>query len=409
MKETVLCERHSALGARMVDFAGWLMPIQYPKGIVAEHLATRLGAGLFDVSHMGRFQIRGRSAVPFLQSLLTNNVLTLTPGQSQYTILANPEGGAIDDAYVYQLAEGGYLLVVNASNAPNDWEFLRSRQKAFDGVEMTDVSNSIAMLALQGPESEHLLSGLLDKGHLPPRKRNALSEAIVCGTNVIIARTGYTGEPVCFELFISADRVGVLWDALIARGADPVGLGARDTLRLEAALPLYGHEFGIDPNGRQIPVLACPVARYGVSFDANKGDYTGKAALLEQAESLKRYAAGDFSNTAALPAVIRPFRLAGGGIARAGAVVYDKASPVGYVTSGTMAPYWVARADGDTVCLTEQRGQRALGLAMVAADVPADAALAVDVRGRKLTMQLVRRNLENRKSETAFAVIEQLA
>jgi aminomethyltransferase len=156
------------------------MPIQYPQGIVAEHLATRRSAGLFDVSHMGRFQIRGRGAVPFLQAHLTNNVLNLTPGQSQYTILANPDGGAIDDAYLYQLAEGSYLLVVNASNALKDWQYLRSMQEAFEAAEMTDVSNSMAMIALQGPGAQDILAGLLEKRELPTPKRNALSEAALC-------------------------------------------------------------------------------------------------------------------------------------------------------------------------------------------------------------------------------------
>lgn len=406
MKQTALFERHIALKAKMAEFAGWQMPIQYPDGIVAEHLATRKNAGLFDVSHMGRFQIRGRGAIPFLQTHLTNNVLHLSPGQSQYTILANPEGGAIDDAYLYQLAEANYLLVVNASNAQKDWEHLRSNQAAFEAFELTDVSNSMAMIALQGPQSERILTELTEKDQLPPAKRNALSEAMLCGTKVILARTGYTGEPVCFEIFVLADRVGMFWDTLIEKGAAPIGLGARDTLRLEAALPLYGHEFGIDPNGKEIPILACPIAKYAVSFDPEKGDYTGKTALLRQAEALKRYASGDFSQTADLPAVIRPFRLIDNGIARAGAVVYDKDKSVGYVTSGTIAPYWLTENNGSPVRLTDQRGQRAIGMAMVLPDVPPNAPLEVEIRGRRLNMQLVRRNLDNRKSDTAFAVLE---
>ena len=390
----------------MVDFAGWYMPIQYAGGIVAEHLETRRNAGIFDVSHMVRFQCRGPGAMPFLQAHLTNNVLNLSPGQSQYTILANPQGGAIDDAYLYQLAEADYLLVVNASNAQKDWQYLSSRSAGTEGLELTDISDAWAMIALQGPNAEDLAGKLIEKGHLPNPRRNALGRAVLCGTEVIIARTGYTGEPVCFELFIPADSAETIWDALLRQGAEPIGLGARDTLRLEAALPLYGHEFGMGPDGIEIPILACPVAQYAVSFDQEKGDYTGRAALLRQHEALKRYAAGDFSQTDDLPKVIRPFRLADSGIARAGSIVYDKETPVGVVTSGTMAPYWIAASKGDTVQLTDQRGQRAVGLAMIEPGVPADVLLETEVRGRKLKMQLVRRNLENRKSNIARAVMD---
>ena len=389
----------------MADFAGWQMPIQYPAGIVAEHLATRRGAGLFDVSHMGRFHVFGTGARDFVQRFLTNNALNLSPGQSQYTLLANPAGGAIDDAYLYQLGEGDYLLVVNASNAGKDFAYLASQVDGFGGVELVDLSDTLAMVALQGPKAEGMLAALLEDGHLPKPKRNALSRARLCGAAVTIARTGYTGEPICFEVFVPVEAGGMLWDTLLARGAEPVGLGARDTLRLEAGLPLYGHEFGDGPDGTGMPILACPVARYGVSFDAAKGDYVGKAALMRQAEALKRYAAGDFSTTAELPGVIRPFRLLDSGIARAGAVVYDKDSPVGWVTSGTMAPYWVPAANSGILRLTEQRGQRAIGLAMVSPVISAEAVVETDVRGRRLKTQLVRRNLDNRTTDTAFAVV----
>ncbi len=390
----------------MADFAGWEMPIQYAGGIVAEHLATRKNAGLFDVSHMGRFRIRGEKAVDFLQRFLTNNVLNLSPGNSQYTIMANPEGGVIDDAYLYQLDRGDYLLVVNASNAQTDYEYLRSHVSTFDGVTLTDISESLAMIALQGPQSETILRTLLEGGVLPPKRRNALSQVTLCGVQATVARTGYTGEPICFEVFIAAEAVGSLWDALLDGGAEPVGLGARDTLRLEAGLPLYGHEFGVGPDGAEIGALACPIARYAVSFDQSKGEYVGKAALLRQAEARKRYAAGDFSQTSDLPRVIRSFRLTDSGVARAETVVYDRDKPVGFVTSGTVAPYWGTRKDGDTWRLTDQTGRRAIGLALVAPEVAPDAVLEADVRQRRLKMRLVRRNLDNRSGDIALAEIE---
>lgn len=406
MKHTRLHGRHTTLGARMADFAGWDMPIQYPKGIVFEHLATRKTAGLFDVSHMGRFRVKGERAIDFLQRFLTNNVLNLSPGNSHYTILANPQGGAIDDAYLYQLDVSDYVLVVNASNAQKDVEYLHSQVSAFTGVTLEDISESMAMIALQGPQSEAILENLLEAGALPPKRRNALNRATLCGAHAIVARTGYTGEPICFEVFIAAEAVEALWDALLDGGAEPVGLGARDTLRLEAGLPLYGHEFGIGPEGAEIAALACPVAQYAVSFDENKGNYVGKEALLRQAEARKRYAAGDFSQMRDLPWVIRPFRLIDNGIARAKTVVYDTDKPVGYVTSGTMAPYWVPVRDSQRWRLTDEQGRRAVGLALIRPDIPTDAVLEADVRQRRLKMRLVRRNLDNRSGDIALPVVE---
>ncbi len=390
----------------MADFAGWQMPIQYAKGIVAEHLATRKDAGLFDVSHMGRFRVEGAKAAEFLQQILTNNVLNLSPGDSQYTLLANEQGGVVDDAYLYQLDRSDYLLVVNASNAGKDFAYLRSCLSAFDDVTLTNVSDSLSMIALQGPRSETLLHRLADGAALPPPRRNAVGRLKLCGAEAIVARTGYTGEPVCFEVMIDAEAVGALWDALIETGAEAVGLGARDTLRLEAGLPLYGHEYGTAPDGGEIPALACPLARYAVSFDSAKGHYVGKEALLRQAQARKRYAAGDFSDTTDLPRAIRPFRLLDSGIARDQALVYDADTPLGVVTSGTMSPYWVATNEGQGWRLTDEQGRRAIGLVMVAPDVRHDAILQADVRGRRLAMQLVRRNLDNRSADIALAVVE---
>ena len=166
MKQTLFLDRHSALGARIVDFAGWQMPIQYPQGIVAEHLTTRRHAGLFDVSHMGRFSLTGKGAVAFLRYVLTNDCEKLIPGQAQYTILANEAGGAIDDAFLYRLTEGEFMLVVNASNKDKDWGHLQAHLADFSDVILEDVSDAVAMLALQGPESETILQTLVQENHL---------------------------------------------------------------------------------------------------------------------------------------------------------------------------------------------------------------------------------------------------
>ena len=169
--------RHVALGARMVNFGGWEMPVQYPTGIIAEHLATRSGAGLFDVSHMGRFVLRGPGAVPFLQHMLTNNADALDPLQAQYTIVPTPTGGAVDDAYLYRFEESAYLLVVNAANRVKDWEHFGDHLPGFPDVELTDETGEIAMLALQGKAARDVLAGLIKTGGLPEPFRNELSIA----------------------------------------------------------------------------------------------------------------------------------------------------------------------------------------------------------------------------------------
>ena len=314
LRRTPLYERHLAAGARIVDFSGWAMPIQYGAGIVAEHLATRRAAGLFDVSHMGRFTLRGAGALPFLQHVLTNNAAALDPLQAQYTIVPTPTGGAIDDAYLYRFTDDEYLLVVNAANREKDWAHFQTvlagggatagadeaagggaetpqadqatpdlpPAPGFGAVELVDRTAEIAMVALQGPRSREILSAVLTAGDLPEPLRNELSVARMGAAELRIGRTGYTGEPVCFELFVETAAAPRLWDALVAGGAQPAGLGARDTLRLEAGLPLYGQELGLDPVGDEIPIYAIALAPFAVSLSPSKGDFVGRVALARQ-------------------------------------------------------------------------------------------------------------------------------
>jgi aminomethyltransferase len=242
---TVFYERHLEAGAKITEFGGWDMPLQYRGGILQEHLDTRRGAGLFDVSHMGRFVIDGEDALPFLQHVLSNNAAALDVGVGQYTMIPNAGGGVIDDAYLYRFVEDEYLLVVNASNREKDWDHLERERQQFPRSRMTDRTLELAMLSLQGPLAKEILSPLV-AGKLPEPMRNELRVADIDGSTVLIARTGYTGEPICFELFIERGDSVRVWDALTERGAVPVGLGARDSLRLEAGLPLYGHELGLD-------------------------------------------------------------------------------------------------------------------------------------------------------------------
>ena len=249
--KTILYNKHIELNANMVEFAGWIMPLYYRRGIIKEHLSTRKQAGLFDVSHMGRFIISGKQSLDYLQHVLTNNSGALSDYESQYTIISDDQGYAIDDAYLYHITGNEYLLVVNAANKDNDWDYLASKISEFKDVKIADKTTELSMISLQGPLSKEILSGIISSGYLPEPLRNKLSIAQIDEVKVLIARTGYTGEPLCFELFIDSTNCIKVWDMLIQTGAVPVGLGARDTLRLEAGLPLYGHELGTDPKVRK--------------------------------------------------------------------------------------------------------------------------------------------------------------
>ncbi|MBS1237860.1 MAG: glycine cleavage system protein, partial [Deltaproteobacteria bacterium] len=257
LKRTVLHDRHAALGAKIVEFGGWEMPLFYPAGIVEEHLVTRKEAGLFDVSHMGRFTVRGQGALRFLNHVLTNNAgaLDMRMVGAQYTLLSNEMGCTIDDAFLYRFSNDEFLLVVNAANAEKDWLHLQRILQSFPDVELINHTEEIAMLSLQGPESRRILEWVLDPGSLPEPMRNAVSVGTLAGVGARIARTGYTGEPLCFELFVKREDAARVWDLLLAKGTAPAGLGARDTLRLEAGLPLYGHELGQDPEGKDMPLF----------------------------------------------------------------------------------------------------------------------------------------------------------
>jgi aminomethyltransferase len=383
LMKTVLHDLHQALGATMVDFGGWHMPVQYADGILHEHLMTRRNAGIFDVSHMGRFVFGGAAALPFLQKVLTNNAAALDVGQSQYTMIPDESGGAVDDAYLYRFREKDFLLVVNAANRAKDWGHLQAVGRQFPDLEMTDRSAEIAMISLQGPQSKVLLQSLMTGGALPEPEKNALSQGRVGDVDVWLARTGYTGEPLGFELFFPAEHAVALWQALMAAGATPVGLGARDTLRLEAGLPLYGHELGLDMDGRPIPIFACGLARFAVSFADLKGDYIGREALARQYDAWQRIQKQDYSRLDDLPRLVMPVALTGKGIARAEAPVYRRDKPAGYITSGTMVPYWCFEGEGIASRMTDEKGRRAIGLALIDSDLRDGDDLEIDIRGKR--------------------------
>jgi len=396
--KTALYEKHLSLGAKMVEFAGFLMPVNYPGGIVEEHLATRKFSGLFDVSHMGRFVFSGRGKLSFLQHLLTNNAEALDVGQAQYTIIQNADGGAIDDAYLYRFTEDEYLLVVNAANRKKDWEHLSSFLGDFDEVQMNDESEQITMLSLQGPTSKSILKNIIDSGSLPEPVRNALSVATINDADVRIARTGYTGEPLCFELFVSTENCSMIWDLLLQKGATAVGLGARDTLRLEAGLPLYGHELGLDQDQKEIPVFSSPLSRFAVSFARSKGDFIGKPALEKQFRALRKINSGDYSDTGELPRLIMKAELLGKGIAREGCRVFSGEKAIGFVTSGTMVPYWKVEGEELESRLTDQKGMRAIFLALLDNNLREGDKIDVEIRGKNIEAVIVPRFLSRSAS-----------
>ena len=406
LKKTPLHAQHIKLGAQMVEFGGWDMPIQYPGGILQEHLATRKRAGIFDVSHMGRFIIRGKGALPFLTYALTNNAGALSVGMSHYTIIADENGAAIDDAYLYYPREDEYLLVVNASNSQKDWEHLQTVLKNFESVEMRDETDKLVMISVQGPRSETILSELLDAGRLPEARRNLLSTATINGVEMLVSRTGYTGEARCFELFVESSEAENLWKALLEKGAEPIGLGARDTLRLEAILPLYGHEFGTDPEGSEIPILAVGTARFAVNLEPERGDFIGRKALEQQAEALQKFKTKDYSGTEVIPRRVRPVALTGKGIARAGSKVFQDDTLVGYVTSGTMVPFWNGTGEGEDFQLTDETGKHAIALALLDSRIPLRQEIEIEVRGRRIPAKTVPRHMRNEASGYSRAVEE---
>jgi len=257
---TPLHDRHVALGARMVPFAGWEMPVQY-EGVSQEHRAVRTDAGVFDVSHMGELEVEGPRAHDLLQGLLSNDLDRLGAGDAQYTLLTNERGGVIDDLIAYRLDEFRYLLVVNASNRATDYAWLKEREVS--GSDVRDISDEYALLAVQGPNA-------IAKLGLAPAKQFTFAEEAIDGVQCMVNRTGYTGEDGC-EILCMAEDAGTLWDAVLARGVTPCGLGARDTLRLEASLPLHGND--ITPETDAIS------AGLGWTCALAAKDFTGAAEL----------------------------------------------------------------------------------------------------------------------------------
>lgn len=323
LKQTALYDRHRDLGARLIPFAGWEMPVQY-EGIIAEHRAVRNQAGLFDLGHMGQLEVTGPDALAFLQYTTTNDLSALRPGQAKYTLLSNQNGGVIDDLIVYRSPEGedGYMVVMNASNADRDvawWQEMRARRDDMN-VSLRNISPEIGMIAIQGPRAEEITQRITGMP-LAGIDYFAWQNADIAGVSTKIARTGYTGEDG-FEFYASNQDIGRIWDALMEVGEDsglvPVGLGARDTLRLEARMPLYGQELGDDISPYE--------AGLGWAVSLDKGDFVGRDRMAEVKEQ------GPERRTVG-------FKMTGrGGSPRTHYRVQVDGEDVGEVTSGAMSP-----------------------------------------------------------------------
>jgi aminomethyltransferase len=322
LNQTPLTERHQALGARLIPFAGWLMPVQYA-GIIEEHRAVRNRAGLFDLGHMGQVDVAGPDALTYLQAVTTNDVSTLEPGQAHYSLLPNEQGGVIDDIIIYRKLEGdGYMVVINAANRAKDVGWLLEQRNARGelDVRVEDVSDQLGMIAIQGPAAERIVQRLTetDLSELP---YFAWSAATIAGIPLMLARTGYTGEDG-FEFYPAIGRTGELWDSVLAAGAEdgivPVGLGARDTLRLEARMPLYGNELADDISPLE--------AGLGWAVKLDKGDFVGREriAAVKEAGPRRRTVGFTLDERSGSP--------------RAGYEVQLDGRTVGTVTSGAMSP-----------------------------------------------------------------------
>lgn len=383
LQNTPLYHNHIKLGAKIVDFGGWNMPLYYKEGIIAEHLSTRKSAGLFDISHMGRFTISGKNSMIFLQHVLTNNVAALDVGESQYTIISDENGIAIDDAYLYRYYKDEYILVLNASNTKKDLKYLQNIGKNFINVNINNATDEISMLSLQGPKSEKLLFKIIPSGNFPKTLKNKLDIIYIDNIKVLIARTGYTGEPCGFELFVESKSVLKLWTLLLSKGSSPVGLGARDTLRLEAGLPLYGHELGVDSNSNKIPIFSIPQSPLAVSFSSIKKDFVGRTALKIKSEARKRILKKDFSQIKSLPKIIMKLELLKKAIARPGEKIYFDNNQIGYVTSGTIAPYWIFRNINNKRKITNEYSTRSIALAMIDSRRCAQDIVDIETRAQK--------------------------
>ncbi|KAB7708785.1 glycine cleavage system aminomethyltransferase GcvT [Bacillus aerolatus] len=355
LKRTPLFESYKEYGAKTIDFGGWELPVQF-SSIKEEHEAVRTKAGLFDVSHMGEIAVKGKDALAFLQKMMTNDLANLQPDQAIYTVMCNETGGTIDDLLVYMLAEEDYLLVVNAANTDKDFKWLKQHQAG--EVQIDNVSTDWAQLAIQGPLAESILQQLVKEVDLSEIKFFKFRQNVnINGVHALVSRTGYTGEDG-FEIYSRSEDAPKLWKDLLEAGKEeglvPCGLGARDTLRFEANLVLYGQELS-----EEISPLE---AGLGFAVKTNKADFIGLAVLKAQKEN------GPARKLIGLEMIDR-------GIPRHGYPVFSNDEEVGYVTTGTQSPTL----------------KKNIGLALVKAELAVpEQEMFVEIRGKKLAAKTVK-------------------
>jgi aminomethyltransferase len=321
-QKTPLYDRHVALGARMIPFAGWIMPVQY-SGIINEHRTVRNAAGLFDLGHMGQVDVSGPDATAFLQHITTNDVSSLEPSQAHYSLLPNEQGGVVDDIIIYRRPDGnGFMVCINASNRHKDVDWMqrwRAERSDLD-VNVRDISDETGMIAIQGPKAAEITQRIADRD-LSSEDYFSWSEAVVGGVLAMAARTGYTGEDG-FEFYTAIDQIGAVWDALmeagVADGIAAIGLGARDTLRLESRMPLYGNELADDIGPLE--------AGLGWAVKLEKGPFVGsdKIAAMKESGPPRRTVGFKLTERAGSP--------------RSHYEVRSEGTPVGHVTSGAFSP-----------------------------------------------------------------------
>lgn len=350
-QKTPLYDRHVAAGGKPIPFAGYLLPVQY-SGIIEEHMAVRTVAGLFDVSHMGEVALSGPDALANLNRLFTNDFTGMADGRVRYSPMCNEEGGVVDDLLVYRISADRYLVVVNASNRHKDVAWMRTHLQGSCVLE--DISDQVGQVALQGPKAEAILCRLADEALLPVKYYTFTERVPVAGIECLVSRTGYTGE-AGYELYCKPNDAPVLWDALLEAGKDdgllPCGLGARDTLRLEAAMPLYGHEMD--------EAVSPLETGLGFAVKMRKDDFIGKAALEKRgAPSIARVG----------------LKVTGRGIIRERCALYIGERKIGESTSGTHLPYL--------------NGAYAMALVEVA-DSGVGTVVEAEVRGRRIPAEIV--------------------
>ncbi len=351
--KTPIYDYHMALGGKIVPFAGYLLPVQYQTGVIAEHMAVRTKAGLFDVSHMGEVIYTGKDALANLNYLLTNDFTNMVDGQVRYSPMCNDDGGVVDDLIVYKVSDEKYMVVVNASNRHKDVDWMKKH--LFADVQFEDISDSVAQIALQGPLSHEILAKITDEEYIPTKYYSFIEKCIIGSSPCMISQTGYTGESG-YEIYLSNEDAPKLWDLLLETGRElgliPCGLGARDTLRLEAGMPLYGHEMddSITP------------LETGLSFAVKmaKEDFIGKKAM-EQKSEITRKRVG--------------LKVTGRGIVRENEKVFVGETEIGVTTSGTHCPFL-----GYPVAMALLKVEY----------TQVGTAVEVEVRGRRITAEVVK-------------------